>query len=152
LPCNSAPIQTRLTEPPNKLQVYAFDSWSTHFLPQAQEAAHRPQRHFEEQEDVVATIISQTVAFRLLYLPVFADTLIPISKGIDWVLLCPCHLEGRRQGKFLSPSKRRRVVDHVCRELGVSERRACRVVGQASATQRRPDQVTDGELKPWLRS
>jgi putative transposase len=39
------------------------------------------------------------------------------------------------------------VVGHVCRELGVSERRACRVVGQARATQRRPDQVTDGELK-----
>ena len=38
-------------------------------------------------------------------------------------------------------------MGQVCRELGVSERRACRVVGQARATQRRPDQVTDGESK-----
>ena len=45
------------------------------------------------------------------------------------------------------PSKRRRAVSHVCRELGVSERRACRVLGQARATQRRPDQVTDEELR-----
>jgi len=51
------------------------------------------------------------------------------------------------QGKLLSPSKRRRVVSYVCRELGVSERRACRVLGQARATQRRPDQVTDEELR-----
>ena len=51
------------------------------------------------------------------------------------------------QGKLLSPSKRRRVVSYVCRDLGVSERRACRVLGQARATQRRPDQVTDEELR-----
>ena len=38
-------------------------------------------------------------------------------------------------------------MSHVCRELGVSERRACRVLGQARATQRRPDQVTDEELR-----
>jgi transposase InsO family protein len=36
----------------------------------------------------------------------------------------------------LSPAKRRRAVAHARAELRVSERRACRVVGQARATQR----------------
>ena len=34
-----------------------------------------------------------------------------------------------------------------CCDLGISERRACRVLGQARATQRRPDQLTDEELR-----
>jgi putative transposase len=38
----------------------------------------------------------------------------------------------------LSPSKRRQAVDQICGELGVSERRACQVLGQARATQRHP--------------
>jgi len=36
----------------------------------------------------------------------------------------------------LSPARRRAAVEHVRRELGVSERRACKVVGQARSTQR----------------
>ena len=36
----------------------------------------------------------------------------------------------------MSPAKRRRAVAHARAELRVSERRACRVVGQARATQR----------------
>lgn len=43
-----------------------------------------------------------------------------------------------REGKVLSPSRRRDAVDHVVEELGVSERRACRVVGQHRSTQRKP--------------
>ena len=39
------------------------------------------------------------------------------------------------------------MVGKVCGELGVSERRACKVLGQARATQRRPDQVSDEELR-----
>ncbi|MEL7110823.1 MAG: IS3 family transposase [Pseudomonadota bacterium] len=41
------------------------------------------------------------------------------------------------RGKFLSPSRKRIAVDHVVEELGVSVRRACRVVGQHRSTQRR---------------
>ena len=41
------------------------------------------------------------------------------------------------RGKFLSPSRRRQCIDHVCDRLGVSERRACRVLGQHRSTQRR---------------
>ena len=37
----------------------------------------------------------------------------------------------------MSPSKRRNIVDCICQELKVSQRRACRVLGQARATQRR---------------
>ena len=39
-------------------------------------------------------------------------------------------------GKLLSPAKRRRAVAHARAELRISERRSCRVVGQARATQR----------------
>ncbi|RIJ18726.1 IS3 family transposase [Henriciella mobilis] len=41
------------------------------------------------------------------------------------------------RGKLLSPSRKRVAVDHVVDELGVSVRRACRVVGQHRSTQRR---------------
>jgi transposase InsO family protein len=37
------------------------------------------------------------------------------------------------------------VVTHVCRELNVSERRACRVVGQARSTQRHERRIPDDE-------
>ncbi|MEO1475388.1 MAG: IS3 family transposase [Pseudomonadota bacterium] len=42
------------------------------------------------------------------------------------------------RGKFLSPSRKRIAVDHVVAELGVSERQACRVIGQHRSTQRKP--------------
>ena len=44
--------------------------------------------------------------------------------------------EKGRQGKLLSPSRRRRCIDHVRKRLGVSERRACRVLDQHRSTQR----------------
>ena len=40
-------------------------------------------------------------------------------------------------GKLLSPARRRWCVDHVRRELAVSERRVCRVLGQHRSTQQR---------------
>ena len=42
-----------------------------------------------------------------------------------------------RLGKLLSPARRRACVDHVIAELGVSERLACRVLGQHRSTQRK---------------
>jgi hypothetical protein len=47
--------------------------------------------------------------------------------------------EGSRHGKPLSPAHRRIAVGHVKTELGVSERRACRVLGQARAVRRHRD-------------
>jgi hypothetical protein len=40
----------------------------------------------------------------------------------------------------LSPSRRRKCIDHVRQELGVSERRACRTLGQHRSTQRKVPQ------------
>jgi len=45
----------------------------------------------------------------------------------------------------VSPARRRRAVDAVCRELPVGERRACRVLGQPRATQRYEVRVADDE-------
>src|SRR5215210_7560507 len=45
--------------------------------------------------------------------------------------------KGGEQKKLLSPARRRKATDHVRRELlSVSERRACRVLGQPRSTQR----------------
>ncbi|HAE94571.1 MAG TPA: IS3 family transposase [Hyphomonas atlantica] len=49
------------------------------------------------------------------------------------------------RGKFLSPSRRRAAVDHVVEKLGVSERRACRVIGQHRSTQRKQPIRRDDE-------
>src|SRR5690606_2473600 len=40
------------------------------------------------------------------------------------------------QGKLLSPARRRAAVRHLQQRFGVSERRACRVVGQPRSSQR----------------
>ena len=53
--------------------------------------------------------------------------------------------DGSRVGKLLSPTCRRRRVDHVMQKFRVSERLTCRVLGQNRSTQRkvprgRPDE------------
>ncbi len=40
-------------------------------------------------------------------------------------------------GKRLSPSRRRRCIEHVREVLGVSQRRACRTLGQHRSTLRK---------------
>ncbi|MEJ2048079.1 MAG: IS3 family transposase, partial [Dehalococcoidia bacterium] len=40
-------------------------------------------------------------------------------------------------GKLLSPPKRRMLIENICKVLRVSQRRACKVLGQARTTQRR---------------
>ena len=42
-----------------------------------------------------------------------------------------------RRGELLSPSRRRRCIERVREVLGVSERRACRTLGQHRSTQRK---------------
>ena len=54
-------------------------------------------------------------------------------------------LEGSGQGKLLSPERRRRCVVRVRQQLGASERRACRVLGQPRTTQRRARKVASEE-------
>lgn len=60
-----------------------------------------------------------------------------MSRWIDSLNPSPRRLRRRRPGKLLSPERRRRCVVRVRQRLGVSERRACRVLGQARSTQRR---------------
>src|SRR6202008_1345236 len=55
--------------------------------------------------------------------------------------------EGGRAGKLLSPSRRRRCVEHVQRELQVSERRACAALGQHRSTQRQAPQGRTDEAQ-----
>jgi transposase InsO family protein len=55
------------------------------------------------------------------------------------------HPEGGRFGKILSPARRRACVEHVERRLGVSERRACAVLGQHRSTQRKTPRTPDDE-------
>jgi putative transposase len=45
----------------------------------------------------------------------------------------------------ISPDRRREAVEQVMEELQVSERRACRVIGQPRATQRYPKRKSDDE-------
>ena len=53
--------------------------------------------------------------------------------------------EGSSRGKILSPSRSRACVAHVRSQLDVSERRACSVVRQPRATQRRHLKTPDDE-------
>jgi putative transposase len=46
------------------------------------------------------------------------------------------HPQGGEPGKPLSPARRRAAVEHAQRRLGVSERRAYRVIGQPRSSQR----------------
>src|SRR4029453_10529714 len=48
-------------------------------------------------------------------------------------------------GKLLSPARRRACIEHVRRELCVSERRACAALGQHRSTQRKIPQGRDDE-------
>jgi putative transposase len=81
-------------------------------------------------------------------------------RGLFWLcfgFLCPLEIGDPRlqratttafrlaAGKLLSPSRRRQCIDRVRQTLGVSERRACRTLGQHRSTQRkvprgRPDE------------
>ena len=55
-------------------------------------------------------------------------------------------------GKVLSPPRRRQAVDHVRLQLGVSERRACRVLDQPRSTHRHRQRVLDDEPRLVARS
>jgi len=48
-------------------------------------------------------------------------------------------------GKFLSPARRRVCIDHVPDVLNISERRACRALGQHRSTQRKVPRGRDDE-------
>src|SRR4051812_21342533 len=53
------------------------------------------------------------------------------------------HPKGGEPGKLLSPPGRRAAVEHVRRRVGVSERRACGVIGQPRSSQRYTSRKAD---------
>ena len=64
------------------------------------------------------------------------------------------HAQGDRRGKLLTPNRKRSAVAVLRERFGVSERRACRVVGQHRSTQRlAPPPLDDeeAELRALLR-
>ncbi|UWP91489.1 IS3 family transposase [Aliiroseovarius crassostreae] len=60
-----------------------------------------------------------------------------LRRAISDLTLDKLILSEAAKGKLLSPSRRRVCVDHVRSRFRVSERRACRVLGQHRSTQRR---------------
>src|SRR5215210_2303144 len=55
---------------------------------------------------------------------------------MPWRQFHGLNIRGGEPKKLLSPSRRRAAVEHVRRRLGVSERRACRVIAQPRSSQR----------------
>src|SRR5215218_6932944 len=55
------------------------------------------------------------------------------------------HPAGSRPGKLLSPARRRACVEHIRAVLTISERRACRALGQHRSTQRKAPRGKEDE-------
>ncbi|MEL6546982.1 MAG: IS3 family transposase [Myxococcota bacterium] len=68
-----------------------------------------------------------------------------LRKAVSDLTLDKLILSEASKGKLLSPDRRRACVDHVTKEHGVSERRACEVVGQHRSTQRKRPSGRPGE-------
>src|SRR5258708_7239366 len=54
---------------------------------------------------------------------------------------------GGGPGKLLSPARRRACIEHIRRELSISERRACVALGQHRSTQRKIPRGGDDEVR-----
>ncbi|MCX8955392.1 IS3 family transposase [Ruegeria sp. NA] len=63
-----------------------------------------------------------------------------LRRAVSDLTLDKLILTEANKGKLLSPARRRACIDHVRSQLKVSERRACRVLGQHRSTQRRVPQ------------
>ncbi|MFC1799239.1 IS3 family transposase [Thermodesulfobacteriota bacterium] len=68
-----------------------------------------------------------------------------LKKAVADLTLDKLILKEALGGKLLSPSRRRHCIDHLRKKLRLSERRACRVIGQARATQRYVPNVSNDE-------
>ncbi|WP_102882892.1 MULTISPECIES: IS3 family transposase [Rhodobacterales] len=60
-----------------------------------------------------------------------------LRRAVSDLTLDKLILTEANKGKLLSPARRRACINHVRNQLNVSERRACRVLGQHRSTQRR---------------
>ncbi|WP_144404713.1 IS3 family transposase [Belnapia sp. F-4-1] len=70
-----------------------------------------------------------------------------LRKAVSDLTLEKVILKEAANGKMVSPARRRTCVEHVVRELGVSERQACRVLGQHRSTQRKAPRGAGDEIR-----
>nr|WP_236552701.1 IS3 family transposase [Belnapia sp. F-4-1] len=70
-----------------------------------------------------------------------------LRKAVSDLTLEKVILKEAGHGKMVSPARRRTCVEHVVRELGVSERQACRVLGQHRSTQRKAPRGAGDEIR-----
>ena len=68
-----------------------------------------------------------------------------LRRAVSDLTLDKVILQEAARGYFQSPSHRRRCVQAVCEGLMISERRACRALGQHRSTQRHRPQVREDE-------
>ena len=68
-----------------------------------------------------------------------------LKKAVAELTLDKLIFEGSLGGKLLSPTRLRQGIEYLQEKLGVSERRACRVIGQPRSTQRYTPIVKDDE-------
>ncbi|MFN7635134.1 MAG: IS3 family transposase [Acetobacteraceae bacterium] len=68
-----------------------------------------------------------------------------LRKAVSELTLEKVILKEAAFGKMVSPARRRVCVEHVVRELDVSERKACAVLGQHRSTQRKAPRGADDE-------
>ena len=77
-----------------------------------------------------------------------------LKKAVAELTLDKLVLKEALEGNLLSPARNLRCVEHLQGKLKISERRACGVIGQPRATQRRVLSLRDDEpsgprSSPW---
>ncbi|MBR0671715.1 IS3 family transposase [Neoroseomonas soli] len=70
-----------------------------------------------------------------------------LRKAVSDLTLEKVILKEAAFGKMVSPARRRTCVEHVVREIGISERRACAVPGQHRSTQRKVPRGAEDEAR-----
>ncbi|MBP0464181.1 IS3 family transposase [Roseomonas sp. PWR1] len=70
-----------------------------------------------------------------------------LRKAVSDLTLEKVILKEAASGKLVSPARRRACVEHVVREIGISERKACAVLGQHRSTQRKAPRGADDEAR-----
>ncbi|WIJ23496.1 IS3 family transposase [Devosia sp. RR2S18] len=68
-----------------------------------------------------------------------------LRRAVSDVTLDKMILAEAAPGKLLSPARRRACVEHVVTQFGISQRRACRVLGQHRSTQRKLPKTREDE-------
>lgn len=93
-------------------------------------------KELEKENQRLRRAVSDLTLDKLILTEAAKGSLKRFPKG--WTI--PRIVQAHKRAEPLSPSRRRKCIEHVRRELGVSERRACRTLGQHRSTQRKVPQ------------